>query len=334
MRLSKITFFVLVLLLIASCNRDTGYVEITGETMGSTYSIKYRGDKGLKPKIDSLLTEFSQLFSTYDSNAFLYKFNHNTLTDEDLKHLTERQCKWMTQVFKTSLVIYHKTNKAFNPGLGPLFHFWGFGDNSQNPDVIDSLVIDSLSQYCNYENFSLKGCFPQKPNPNYELNYNAIAAGYATDVVSSLLDSLGFEDYLINITGELKARGYNPNGKIWKISIERPTDNKSMNSGMFELELNNKAMATSGNYRNFFQKEGKKYGHTIDPKTGYPTHNSLLSATVISKLGANCDALATAFMVMGVEDAKRMILSDSTLDGVLIYEENGEMKTWVSWEHR
>lgn len=330
---NKLILWCSFLLVLSACNQKTEYIEITGETMGSTYSIKLKGHKGLKPKIDSLLTEFSSLFSTYDENSFLYKFNHNTLTNEDFQRLTERQCKWMTDVFKTSLIIYHKTDKAFNPALGPLFRFWGFGDNSSNPEKIDSLVIDSLLQYCNYENFSLKGCFPQKPNPHSELNYNAIAAGYSTDIISALLDSLGIEDYLINITGELKARGVNPNGKIWTISIERPTDNKtSMNDGMFTVELNNKAIATSGNYRNFFRKDGKKYGHTINPKTGYPTQNNLLSATVIAKYGANCDALATALMVIGFEEARRLILSDDNYDGVLIYEKDGRMRTWVSWD--
>ncbi|MCK9480435.1 MAG: FAD:protein FMN transferase [Bacteroidia bacterium] len=328
----KVFALISISVILIACNRDTGYVEITGETMGSTYVIKLEGEKGLKPRIDSLLSEFSQLFSTYDENAFLYKFNHNTLTDADLQHLTERQCKWMTDIFKTSLVIYHKTERAFNPALGPLFRFWGFGDNSKNPDDIDSLVIDSMLRYCNYENFSFKGCFPQKPNANSELNFNAIAAGYATDVIALFFDSLGIENYLINITGELKAKGFNPSGELWQISIEKPADNKEMNAGMFTMELNNKAMATSGNYRNFFKIDGKKYGHTIDPTTGYPTHNNLLSATVISKSGATCDGLATAFMVMGFEDAKRMILSDSSLDGVLIYESNGEMKIWISWE--
>lgn len=323
----------ILILLLTSCQRESPYKEITGETMGSTYVITYKGPKGIKPGIDSILQEFNQLFSTYDENSYLSKFNKNTLTEEEIKQLTERQCKWMTDVFKLSFVLYHKTEKAFNPGMAPLLNFWGFGENSKYPEVIDQKIIDSLLVFSNYDNYYLRGCFPFKTEPRYELNYNAMAAGYATDVIALHLESLEISDYLINITGEMRAKGVNKKGEVWKIGIEKPINNKSQNPSALNIELSDKAMATSGNYRNFFEKNGKKYGHTINPTTGYPSENNMLSATVISKYGAICDGLATAFMVMGFENSKRIVEGDASLEAVLIWEDKGEMKTWSSWDN-
>jgi FAD:protein FMN transferase len=322
----------LMVMLWSSCEKPTGYLEVYGNTMGSTYQVKYKDTRDLSGAIDSLLQEFSAVFSTYDPNALLYKFNHNTLTPEDIQTMTERQLSWTEKLFKLSFVVYNKTNGAFNPGIGPLLTYWGFNGQKEHPANIDSAHVDSLKQYSDFNDIFLQRGFFAKSNPLSTLNFNAIAAGYATDIMADYLQSLGINDYLINITGEVRAKGVNPSGEIWLVEIEKPIDNVGKNPGILDLRLDNKAMATSGNYRNYFLLLGEKYGHTIDPRTGFPAQNSLLSATVISKYGALSDSYATAFLVMGFEEARAMVESDPSVDAVLIFEDKGEMKTWISWE--
>jgi thiamine biosynthesis lipoprotein len=324
-----------LLLFSSACVKESPYKEIQGETMGSTYSVKYKGPKeGIKEGIDSILAEFNHLLSTYDSNSLLSKFNNNTLEEYEIKSMTERQGQWMTELFKTSVILYYRSQGAFNPALAPLLNFWGFGNNQAHPTSISPEVIDSLKALAAFETIYLRGVFPFKENPSMELNFNALAAGFATDIVAKYLEEKDIQDYLINITGELKAKGLNPAGKVWQISIEQPLENgANENPAMLTIPLEDKAMATSGNYRKFFEKEGKKYGHTLNPATGYPAVSDLLSATVISKYGGISDGLATAFMVMGFEAAKQMVSGDNSIEAVLIYNENDQLKTWVSWEN-
>ena len=331
------TFLFLSLFFIMACNKpkDTGYLEILGDTMGSSYFVKYKGAIDYSAQIDSILISFNSLLSTYDSASFLSRFNRNELQKNDLESLTEQQRKWMLRLYKQSMVLYHKTQGAFNPAVGPLLSYWGFGDNRKHPESVDSLEVNRLIVLSEFDKINLRWDFLYKgASPDMTVNFNAIAAGFATDIVAEFFDSHKVEHYLINITGENKAKGINPKGEVWLIEIEKPTDTKSakQNPAYMQYRLNDKAMATSGNYRSFFELNGTKYAHTIDPRTGFPSQSSLLSATVISKYGAACDALATAFMVMGYDEAKAMVEADASLDAVLIWNDNGEMRSWVSWE--
>lgn len=328
-----VLFFFGLLLLEVSCrNSHTGYLEIQGDTMGSSYMIKYKSGLDLSNEIATLLDDFNHVFSTYDTASILSKFNNNTLLESDIQGLSESQCMWLKQLFKQSFVWYHKTEKAFNPALGPLLSYWGFGDASGFPEVIDSMWVDSLRKVSDFGAYGLEGCLPIKGDPRAGLNFNAIAAGMATDIIGDYLEAQDIRDYLINVTGEVKAKGLNPFQKPWKVSIEKPLKSKRLNPDLMHVHLDNQALATSGNYRNYFERDGEEFGHTLSPDTGFPVRNSMLSATVISRSGAQSDALATAFMVMGFEASRSYVEQAPALEAVLVYVEEGAMETWVSWE--
>jgi thiamine biosynthesis lipoprotein len=305
-------------------------VELTGQTMGSNYIIKYKGEHGLYDAIDSILIEFNSQFSTYDETSIITKFNNNDTQSLSNTIMNTPQCNWWKQMMLQSSEAYNLTDGDFDPSLGPLLSYWGFGDHTSNPDEIESAVLDSLRLLTGFNKFTLTGCLPQKHNPDARLNFNALAAGLAVDIIAEYLENSGITDYLINITGEIRAKGKNPKGETWTTSIENPIDNPGLNPPFSTISLTDESLATSGNYRNFFKREGKKYSHTINPQTGYPTQNNMQSASVITDNTAMADALATAFMVCGVEKTKYIVLNHKNLEAFLIWEEDNEMKTWMS----
>ncbi|MCH7859882.1 MAG: FAD:protein FMN transferase [Candidatus Marinimicrobia bacterium] len=225
-----------------------------------------------------------------------------------------------------------RTDGAFDPTVAPLVNAWGFGFTEGASDV-DSAMIDSILNYVNYKLVRLENHKIAKDKPGVMLDFNAIAQGYTVDVLADFLESKGIDNYLIELGGELKARGKNQDEKWWKIGIDKPVENINEREIEAVIELKNKALATSGSYRKFYVKDGIKYSHTIDPKTGYPVNHSLLSATVLANDCMTADAYATAFMVIGIEKANAFLKEnkDLDLDVYFIYStEEGLWKTYYS----
>lgn len=304
---------------------DLQLVEITGMTMGTIgYSIKYFSEDGLNygSQIDSLLKVWNLSLSTYIPESEISRFNTG-------EHCFQFESDFFLPVLEASKVVFEKSQGGFDPTIGPIVNAWGFGpDKSMTPD---SAKVDSLRSYVGFDKISIETTRVCKSNPGIKLDFSAIAKGNAVDVVADFLDSKGIENLLVEIGGEIVCRGSKPGNAPWVTAIEDPTVEIHEREILALVELYNKAIATSGNYRNYYVKDGRTYAHTIDPSTGYPVFHSLLSATVFADNCMIADAYATAFMVIGLEKAKQILDSDPSLDAYLIYTNDAdEIKTFVT----
>jgi thiamine biosynthesis lipoprotein len=229
----------------------------------------------------------------------------------------------MSEIFGHAARIQAETKGAVDVAAGPLFDLWGFGfesgDFPSDEEVRKVRETSNLTYYINQE----KG----------RLNFNAIAQGYSCDLVAEYLYSLGVKDMMVDI-GEIFCDGHNPSGQPWSLGIDKPVDgNNQLGAqiqGIFRAPEGPHGIVTSGNYRKFYIKDGKKYSHTIDPRTGYPVTHNLLSATIVAGDALTADAYATYCMVIGLEESKAFLESRTDLEGCLIYDEDGQFKTWCS----
>lgn len=318
--MKKIIFLIVIGLYFASCNQTpkSTYINLEGFTQGTTYSITYESLDNInyKKEIETLLANFDSSLSTYNELSVISQINYNksNVTDEYLRI-----------VFKKSEEIYKQTNKAFDLTVAPLVNAWGFG--FKNKEEITNARIDSILEFVGFNKVSLEDTLIVKNDPRVMLDVNAIAQGYSVDVVAELIEAKGISNYLVEIGGEVKAKGINNKGKIWKIGIDKPFDNNNVPGQDLQaiVKLSNKSLATSGNYRKFYERDGIKYSHTINPKTGYPVTHSLLSTTVIANDCMTADAYATAFMVMGIDEAYILAEKLSDIEALFVYsDENGD----------
>jgi len=321
----KIAAFLIVLLLFncTTSNPTKQEIKIAGFAQGTTYHISYITFTGVsyERSIDSLLIEVDNSLSTYQKTSLISRFNR---ADSSLK-----VDKMFEDVFKASKKVYKKSGGAFNPAIAPIVNAWGFG--FKNTEKTDSATIDSLLQYTNFNDFVLKNGVVSKKNKNMMLDFNANAQGYSVDVLCNFLSAKGITNYMVEVGGELRASGTNLQDTLWRIGIDKPLKNLKERDIAVIMNLDNKALATSGNYRAIHQKNGKKYSHTINPKTGYPIAHNLLSATVITAKCVDADAYATAFMVLGLAKSKAMLKKIDGLEGVLIFSnENNELETYFT----
>jgi thiamine biosynthesis lipoprotein len=223
--------------------------------------------------------------------------------------------------------VYEITGGAFDPTVGPLVNAWGFGP--ERPDLPDSLEVDSLLNLVGFDKIGFDPVKVWKTIPGVQLDFNAVAPGYAADVIGWFLESVEVENFIVEIGGEIACKGYNDRGKPWSTGIEDPTVDLNERQITAILEITDKAISTSGNYRNFYVKDGRKYSHEINPLTGYPAEQSLLSATVIADDCITADAFATAFMVLGLEESIKILEARNDLDAYLIFEnDNGELDSY------
>ncbi len=301
----------------------SGKLTLSGKTMGTTYNITYLDEEGrdFQPSIDSLLVVFNQSLSTYIPDSELSRFNTRDTLNYNLPYLFP--------ILNASKEIFQKTSGAFDPTVGPLVNIWGFGPGG--PELKDSVDIQNLLKLVGFEKVDFDSQQVRKKVSGIYLDFSSIAKGYGVDVVAEFLSSKGINDYLVEIGGELLAKGVNESGELWKVGVNRPEESANASDLFSIIALQDKGMATSGNYRNFYVRDSVKISHTINPKTGYPIAQNLLSATVIAEDCMTADAYATALMVMGTEKA---IALDSALDEIevfLIYsDENGDFKTFAS----
>ena len=286
-----------------------------GMVFGTIYKITYQHSDDLQNEIKAAMMEVDNSLSPYNPNSIITRINHNedTVLNEHFLH-----------VFNLAQQISAETEGAFDITVAPLVNAWGFG--FKHSIDIDPNVIDSLRQFVGYQKIKLEDGKIVKEDARTMLDCSAIAKGYGVDRVARLLDQKGVQHYMVDIGGEVVLKGKNPRMKTWRIGINKPVeDSLSVNQELQTiLEVSGVGMATSGNYRKFYYKDGKRYAHTIDPRVGTPVQHNILSATVIAKDCTTADAYATAFMVMGLEEAKAFCEAHPELHAYFICDGEGD----------
>jgi thiamine biosynthesis lipoprotein len=318
--------YIAITTILFACGSDAPIkkeIAVTGYAQGTTYSVKYINNDGINYQraIDSLLIEIDNSMSTYQKKSLISKFNQaDSIFEVD---------NLFIDVLTISKKVYEVSGGAFDPTVAPVVNAWGFG--FENLNTTDSLTIDSLLAFVNFNDIIIKKNKVIKKRKGIMLDFNAVAQGYTVDVLGDLLESKGITNYLVEVGGELKAKGLNMQDTLWRVGIDRPLPNLKERELEAIVSLENKALATSGNYRKFYEKDGMKYSHTINPKTGYPVQHNLLSATVITDGCGYADAYATAFMVMGLEKSKEFLNQHQELDAMLIFsDKDGNLQTFIT----
>ena len=315
-------FLIVGTIIIVRQQHNTPYQKDTGFIFGTVYNITYQSDDNLKSSIEAELHKVDNSLSPFNKQSVISKINRNESSDTD---------RMFTEVFSLAQKISEETDGAFDITVAPLVNVWGFGFKNDTQPTVH--VIDSLRQLVGFDKISLTDGKVKKDNPRIMLDCSAIAKGYACDVVAAFLKKKGIENFMVEIGGEIVTQGINSERLPWKIGVTKPVDDSLNTNQELQTVLNvtNKAMATSGNYRNFYYKNGKKYAHTIDPKTGRPVQHNILSATVLAGNCATADAYATAFMVMGLDKAKTILDKHPELMAYFIYSDsNGNNAVWYS----
>ncbi len=317
---------ILILYKILNNNKpeELQMVQLRGQTMGAVpYSIKYKvvGATDYQYIVDSLLKAFNQSLSTYIPSSEISRFNKtDTLVFETLH---------FPRVLEKSFEIHKELNGSFDPTIGPLVNAWGFGPDNPYPKM-DSAVVDSLLRYVGLDKIQFEEEYAVK-KPGVYLDYSAIAKGYAVDLVAEFLTMKGIQNYMIEIGGEIVTKGTNDKDKVWTIGIENPLISGNDQEVMIAVQLEDRAVATSGNYRNYYEKDGQLYAHILDPRTGYNANNSLLSVSVFANDCMTADAYATGFMIMGKDKTIEFINEKTDLDVLLIFRgEDGNIQTYYS----
>ena len=297
-------------------------VKFSGETQGTYYAITYFDNKArnFQPQVDSLLKTFDLSVSLWEPKSILSRINRNDST--------VKTDYFFSEVFKKSHTIFERSHGAFDPTVGPLVNAWGFGFSDRIK--VDQHIIDSLLPLVGYDNVILDQQVVKKTDPRIQLDFNAIAQGYAVDLIGEFLAERDVSNFLIDIGGEILAKGRKPTAESWKVGIEKPKDNASYGEGIQAIvALEDKALSTSGNYRKFYEENGQRYSHTIDPSTGYPVNHTLLSASVLADDCATADGWATVFMVSGLEKSKELLKKEKNLEGYFIFSgANGNLETY------
>ena len=290
----------------------------SGNIFGTTYNIKYEASDNLHEDIKRVLLDVDNSLSMFNRNSIISTFNNNIDTTAN---------EMFTEVFNLAQEISAKTGGAFDITVAPLVNAWGFG--FKQGVLPDSAAVEDILQSVGYTTVSLVEGKIEKENGSTMLDCSAIAKGYGCDAVARMLDQKGVQNYIIEIGGEIVTQGKNDKGEVWNVAISKPAEDATPESNSHQaiISICGKGMATSGNYRNFRIENGKKYAHTIDPRTGFPVQHSLLSATVIADNCAKADAYATAFMVVGLEKASELCKADN-IEAFFIYaNEKGELQT-------
>ena len=323
-------YFVLgAVLLLSACDSDNTDPQLTGTTMGTSYSVQWTEIPDsvdvvlLQESIDTRLAELNDLMSTYLPHSQLSGFNRSRETGW---HAVEPELAELTTL---ALEISRQTEGAFDVTVGPLVNLWGFGPDETEFSFPTLTEINIAKRSVGYRNLQarLDSAALNKKIVDLHVDLSAIAKGYAVDQVAEILDRNNIRHYMIEIGGEIKGKGMAPHGEAWRIGIEAPESRQGDVETV--LSLNNVSVATSGNYRNFFEHEGVTYSHTIDPVSGYPVKHNLTSATVIHESAAEADAWATAFMVMGPKSSYELA-QRKKLAVYLITQEGNHYKTTAS----
>ena len=322
----KFLFVAISLSLIFSCSNDPIREDIKTEgfAQGTTYSIAYHDslNRDLSSGFDSIFSDIDNSMSIYNDSSIISAINRN---DQDCVD------SLLARVIAISEMIYKDTDGAFDITVGPVIRAIGFGKDKTKG--IDSAKVRSLLPLIGMNQIALDGLKLTKAKPEIQIDVNAVAQGFTVDIIAEFLESKGVKNYIVEVGGEVCANGLNSRGTPWVVGLDKPVENampgESIQTKIFLT--NRMGLATSGNYRKFIEIDGQKYSHTINPKTGFPVLNSLLSATVIASTAAHADALATAFMVKGLEWSINYVNAHPGVDAYLVFSDNaGKYGVWMS----
>ena len=321
-QLPFLAFLVIGTVIIVSRQQSTPYQHDRGMVFGTVYHITYQSSKSLQKDIEAELAKVDASLSPFNERSIITAVNENRDTVVN---------KMFSDVFALAMKISDSTNGAFDITVAPLVNAWGFG--FKGGAMPTHHQVDSLKALVGYHKVSLTNGRVSKTDPRIMLDCSSIAKGYGCDVVAKFLSAKGIDNYMVEIGGEIVTRGISEKRLPWKIGVTKPTDDSLNVNQEIQTIINvtDKAMATSGNYRNFYYKNGRKYAHTIDPSTGYPVQHNILSSTVIADDCATADAYATAFMVMGLDKAKTILSRHPELMAYfLLASDDGTNKVWFS----
>ena len=321
-QLPFLAFLVIGTVIIVSRQQSTPYQHDRGMVFGTVYHITYQSSKSLQKDIEAELAKVDASLSPFNERSIITAVNENRDTVVN---------KMFSDVFALAMKISDSTNGAFDITVAPLVNAWGFG--FKGGAIPSRHQVDSLKALVGYHKVSLTNGRVSKTDPRIMLDCSSIAKGYGCDVVAKFLSAKGIDNYMVEIGGEIVTRGISEKRLPWKIGVTKPTDDSLNVNQEIQTIINvtDKAMATSGNYRNFYYKNGRKYAHTIDPSTGYPVQHNILSSTVIADDCATADAYATAFMVMGLDKAKTILSHHPELMAYFILaSDDGTNKVWFS----
>lgn len=316
-----LTLLIVGTILIIRQQQSMPYQHSSGPIFGTFYNMTYQYDQDLQEEVVARLQQVDDALSMFNSESIIARINRNENVTPNAMFL---------EVFKLAEEVSADTEGAFDITVAPLVNAWGFGFKSG--DMPDDGTIDSIMAFVGHDKVSYDGKLIRKKDPRVMLDCSAIAKGYGVDAVAQLFKEKGIKNYLVEIGGEVISSGISEKRLPWKIGVIKPSDDEASEGTELQTVLNvtDKAMATSGNYRNFYYKGGKKYAHTIDPKTGRPVQHNILSATVLTDQCARADAYATSFMVMGLDGARKVLQKHPDLMAYLIYDDNGKLDVWYS----
>ncbi|NQT78685.1 MAG: FAD:protein FMN transferase [Bacteroidetes bacterium] len=324
--MKKLSPILILLLLITACipRQLQKKISFSGMAQGTYYSVTYFDhlDRNFQQEIDSLLIAFDMAVSMWEPASLISRINRG----EDSVICDSA----FINTYLLARKVAEETGGAFDFTVGSLVNAWGFG--FEDRQKVDQALLDSLLPLVGYRLVTLEGNQIIKEKPGISFDFNAVAQGYSVDLLSDFLASKGLKNYLVDIGGEVLAIGEKPGIGPWVIGIEKPSmDEFSERELEASITLTNRAMATSGNYRKFYEENGIRYSHTINPETGYPVTHTLLSASVIADDCGSADAYATAFMVMGLDKSVEFLESRTELEAFFIYSgENGKLETYVT----
>lgn len=317
-----LTLLIIGTVLIIRQQHNMPYQRYSDFVFGTTFTVTYQCDSDMSQSIKAELMKVDYSLSPFNKESVITAINNN----EDVK-----PDKMFMDVFQLAMDVSRETDGAFDITVAPLVNAWGFGFKSGEKPT--ARQVDSLRQIIGYQKITVDHGKIRKQDPRMMLDCSAIAKGYGTDVVANFLRQRGVKNFMVEIGGEVVTCGVNPERVPWKVGVIKPEDDSLSVSHELQTILNvtDIAMATSGNYRNFYYQGGKKYAHTIDPKTGYPVQHNILSATVLAKTCALADAYATSFMVMGLDKAQKVLEQHPELMVYFIYDDGqGKNAVWFS----
>ncbi len=312
-----ILFFILGNFSVSLCAGNSEYQLTQGAIFNTKATIKYKYKRSLDKEIFARLDSFDLSLNPFNKKSTIYKVNNNIPAELD---------DWFITVFNCARLVSELSGGIYDITAGPLINAWGFGYEKADK-FPDQTTIDSIKQFVGYQKVRIEGRTLIKDNPHIQINASSLAKGYAVDVIAELLEAIGINDYMVEIGGEIRVRGNNPENNTWKIGITKPVDDNTGHEqeNIKVLEMHKGAMATSGNSRNYYIKDGKKYSHILNPLTGYPVNPELLSATVFFPDCITADAFATAFIALDLQNAVKLANSIQNLGYLFIYKnEKGE----------
>ena len=328
---------VLAVFAAASCTQKNRYYTIDGTTQGTTFHIVFQPTvssdssfTAVRDTVNAILQRIDFSVSGYNKESVLTAFN-----EEGNPHID----KIFLDNFLASRRMSEESGGMFDASAAPLFDLWGFGFKTGTE--VTQAMIDSVLQFVGMEHFSvdslktgdgLDSILILRDDPRCKLNFNAIAQGYTSDLIASRFAEMGMENYLVEVGGEVYAKGVNPKGKIWNVGIDRPVDGNNSPGADIQavVHISDKGLVTSGDYRKFYVKDGKKISHSINPKTGYPVEHNLLSATVVAENATIADGYATYLMVLGFDKAREVVESNRDIEAILIFSDGESLKVWMS----